>query len=832
MQRSGLSSRRVNRASGAPREALPSGVETANGASLLRVLLCRGLAVGYVLALATLLVRYPPGGLWAAVVLGLYAVILWRRPEIWLLVVPALLPVLDFSPWTGWFYLRESDFLVLVTLFVGYWKIAPRPATRKLSPIAAVLLALLCVSYGVSAGIGVGAAPAIDANAFATYQSPFNSLRVLLGFVWAMLLLPLFQRSLSEDDLNLHRYFFPGIILGLGLSGLVALWERLAFTGLLDFASDYRITGSFPEMHVGGATLDGFLMLALPFAAVAVMVEKRVTHAAIAGLAFALGVYAVLVSFTRSTYVAFGLVMAVVLVGYLVVTASHNGSGKAKWVAALPVFVLLAYVSQRVFGTGGYRTLFAVLGMCAAGYIAGAIKFDSRKRATVTVAALLLGSGMVVAMAVWARSVYLSYAIVLGLLLLGVLVYWRDRERPGGGTIILTSFPLTALGAVLVGWHWGGEAAAYDALLAAAIVACFVVYNRRAVSALWTMERRTITVTTLLVTTFAMVIPVIANYRMHERFTQIDQDVGTRTAHWRDGLSMIAPGWVANTFGMGLGSYPQSYFWGNPSSEVPGVQDYRTENGNAFLRIGGPRYQIGYGESLRVFQMVALRPERNYVLSLDLRSNAANTQLIVDVCEKWLIYPLACARWQGLSGITVDTREWQRFEKTIASGELGQLNWFGRRTIHFSLTVEKANAYVDVDNVALLDDAGRNLLKNGDFSDGNAWWYFTSDRHHLPWHAKNMLLHVLFEQGWVGVVLMGLLVLYAACEFIRRIAGRNPFAVSQLAALLGFLIAGIFDSLLDFPRLTLMFYLLLFLALIPQPMRTLRSQTSNIKSRT
>ena len=65
--------------------------------------------------------------------------------------MPALLPVLDFSAWTGWFYVRETDFLILATLAVGYWRLAPLRSGFKLPAAAIALLTLLTCSYAISA---------------------------------------------------------------------------------------------------------------------------------------------------------------------------------------------------------------------------------------------------------------------------------------------------------------------------------------------------------------------------------------------------------------------------------------------------------------------------------------------------------------------------------------------------------------------------------------------------------------------------------------------------------------------------------------------------------
>jgi hypothetical protein len=56
--------------------------------------------------------HYPLGGAWLVLALGLYAVVLWRYPAFCLPAVLALLPLLDFSLWSGWILLNEFDSLI------------------------------------------------------------------------------------------------------------------------------------------------------------------------------------------------------------------------------------------------------------------------------------------------------------------------------------------------------------------------------------------------------------------------------------------------------------------------------------------------------------------------------------------------------------------------------------------------------------------------------------------------------------------------------------------------------------------------------------------------
>jgi O-antigen ligase len=120
---------------------------------------------------------------------------------------------------------------------------------------------------------------------------------------------------------------------------------------------------------------------------------------------------------------------------------------------------------------------------------------------------------------------------------------------------------------------------------------------------------------------------------------------------------------------------------------------------------------------------------------------------------------------------------------------------------------------VDVDNLKVTDPLGRSILANSDFSADMARWFFTSDHHHLPYHMKNMVLHVLFEQGIVGLAVFGLLVLAA---LMRSLSGRrayHPLAPAIVGAIVAFLVVGLFDSLLDVPRVAFLFFLVLLIGI-------------------
>ena len=60
----------------------------------------------------------------ASLALAAWFVLEYRRPSLWLFVLPAGVPALNFSPWTGWIVFEEFDVLVLGGVAAGYARFA------------------------------------------------------------------------------------------------------------------------------------------------------------------------------------------------------------------------------------------------------------------------------------------------------------------------------------------------------------------------------------------------------------------------------------------------------------------------------------------------------------------------------------------------------------------------------------------------------------------------------------------------------------------------------------------------------------------------------------
>lgn len=591
--------------------------------------------------------HYPLGAFWPAVFLTVYAAVLWRFPSAWVITVLALLPVMDLAPWTGWFFLDEFDLLLLVTLGVSVWHNRLANPFKRLPAAAAALVWLVTLSYLIGLAVGLlPLQPITDLNAFSSYYSHYNALRVAKGFIWALLFLPVLIKH-AQDGTNLPQKFTYGMVLGLAALVLAVLWERYVFSGLFNFSNDYRITATFSTMHTGGGHVEGYLAVALPFVFIWIYQSKSVLIRIAGIILFALGVYSLLVTFSR----------------------------------------------------GGY----------------------------------------------------LALAIGGGILLLGIFFHARHGAKGRMGSAVFVTL-------------------------------------------------------LLLIAASAISIPILKGTYIQSRFAQVGKDMDTRTNHWQDALRMIDPGWQASLFGMGLGRYPETYYWKNSEGVNPARYSYEADGNNVYLRLGS-------GDSLYLEQLVTVLPNHNYVLSMDLRSKYRNARITAPICEKSLLYSFEC-EWKSFP-LKTPSGPWAHYELHFNSKQIAKGSWLSRRPVKLSLFNSSNGTFIDVDNIALIDENGKNLVSNGDYSRKNENWFFATDNH-LPWHIKNLAVQVIFDQGWFGLAVFSLWIIYIYRVLVGEMLRGKLFSTSSLAAISGFLTVGLFDSLFDAPRLTMLFFIFLFLSIIPQ----------------
>ena len=286
--------------------------------------------------------------------------------------------------------------------------------------------------------------------------------------------------------------------------------------------------------------------------------------------------------------------------------------------------------------------------------------------------------------------------------------------------------------------------------------------------------------------------------------------------HWQIGINALNGPWDW-ALGKGQGRFPASHFNSGLVEDQTGDYRLRQEPGsNSYLVMSGGKHILGWGEMLRISQRVAA-PLGATQVQFDTRVKTPIT-LHFEVCEKHLLYNNACLIKQIEVKPTTGDPIWQRLS-AVLDGERnpnrGPL--WAPKLIMFSVGVYTNGAVAEVDNLQLLDGSGGNLLSNGDFSQDMAQWFFTSDRHHMPWHIKSMFMHVFFDQGLVGLLLWLALSAGALWRVSFGNARHHTLSPAIAGSLLGFAVVGLFDSLLDVPRLATLFYLLVLVALVLQP---------------
>ncbi|WP_273596092.1 hypothetical protein [Roseateles koreensis] len=806
------------------------------------------------LAGAWLASHHPLSGIGAAALFALVLALAFRAWT-WTPLILGVLPILGLASWSGWLTVEELDLLVLAAAAGAYlaWGLAPRPRERHrqsstkarqalvLTPAVSLLLLAMAVALLTATVRGVADAGGLTWGWFQGYHEPLNSVRVGKSFFQALLMLPLWMEVGARQPKQVGRTLLWGLSLAVLCVSLAALWERVAFPGLLNFSSDYRTTALFWEMHVGGAALDACLSMSIPFAVLALLrAQTRSTFAALTGLSL-LAAYVALTTFSRIVYVSVPL--GVVLMGVLrarqtgvpaidaVAVADRPATaatgrppagevrvGMALWALALLVSAGLVFA-----GGGGYRALLALVGAALSLLALPQLLWQQplRQRRSAwfigLVGACVLSSLCGLLVLWFTKLAYVLYALVLAL---NLGLCWRLRARPWheSHAVLLVGAWLWLLGGtVLVAGNWGGMQAGVLTLLAVLMLAGLMLltllrpglwpWGRRNSQQQW--RHKALMFVGLLIASAAVAALSGGTYLLNRAANSQDDWQG-RERHWRQSLGLLS-GADERWLGKGAGRFlAGQYFSGLPDSHVG---DYRVkhEEAQSYLALSAGQHMLGHGEMFRVWQRIA-PPQGNVQLMLRARA-VKPVSLHVEVCARHLLYPDSClSHTQELAA----SPDWQTLQIPLGTAaEMGGA-WYAPRLVSFALAVGNMRGQVDLTQMALHDSSGRDLLANGNFDQEMARWFFSSDRHHMPWHAKNLIVHVLYEQGIVGLLLLLAAVGLAFWNVCVGRGRQHEVAPALAAALLGFLIVGAVDSLLDTPRISFMFYTLLLHALTLQ----------------
>jgi len=300
----------------------------------------------------------------------------------------------------------------------------------------------------------------------------------------------------------------------------------------------------------------------------------------------------------------------------------------------------------------------------------------------------------------------------------------------------------------------------------------------------------------------AIALPILFSPYAQQRIAGTAADVKVREAHWADALDMMATDPLTRMLGMGLGRFPETHYW--KSTEIARSANYRLQHDgdNLFLRVGA-------GRAMYIDQIVDFDAGSSHVLSARVRAPIAGASLTVSICRKWLYSSADCVGRELKAGGAPNT--WQSLSASFPPDKTLRA-W----PIKFSIHSPAGPAAIDIDDVALTGAAGHNLLANGDFSRQLDHWFFSNDEH-LNWHVKNLPLALLFDLGALGLGAATLLTLLGMWRAGLGWLRGEAFSGALFAALSGFLIVGMIDSLIDTPRFLLLFLFLTLLACETRP---------------
>ena len=269
---------------------------------------------------------YPLSPALLAGALLLYAITIFLRFPLWLTVLSALIPVLDLTPWTGRMVVSEFDAFVMITISVSWWHWATARQELRVNSLGLILFGLLAGSTLLSAVIGWRSLSEGVGTSALVYFLPENAFRVGKSVLYAVLLIPGICLVFQQSDVAWRRLTFGAQLALVGV-GISALWEKgilaEAISGngieslaraLLNFSGSYRLTGLFSGMHTGGEALDGFLVLCLPLGLYGITKSRSLVERAFGMAALMLGLNTLLGTYTRATYLAFGIGGCVMLI--------------------------------------------------------------------------------------------------------------------------------------------------------------------------------------------------------------------------------------------------------------------------------------------------------------------------------------------------------------------------------------------------------------------------------------------------------------------------------------------------------------------------------------
>jgi hypothetical protein len=401
------------------------------------------------------------------------------------------------------------------------------------------------------------------------------------------------------------------------------------------------------------------------------------------------------------------------------------------------------------------------------------------------------------------------FLAVASAFVLGALLRWRGLALRG----LLVCLLAGASYATMVTFSRAGYVAFAAALLLTA--ATSVLPGQRADSRI----RRTALAFAALVVAAAVALPVLSGSFARERMAGSGRDLASRQAHWEDALAIRDDGGLAHLLGEGLGRFPSTHFWRSKEDTRAANYGIVREGDLTFLRLAP-------GATLYVEQLLNDFPAGAAIVELKLRSQSANPEISFSLCRKWLLTSLSCAG--ATSRGPAESGAWRQVRATIYTSRLADPGLLPSAPLTFSLFTPNGKSAIDVASLRVLDATGKELLANGNFTQGLDRWFFTTDVS-PPWTIDSLPVNVLFDTGWLGVLVWAALIVGTLAVGARALWRGEAAIPEAWAAFVAFLACATLNTLVDAPRFLWMFLVLAWLAMLDT--RPARAQTAEVVAR-
>lgn len=299
----------------------------------------------------------------------------------------------------------------------------------------------------------------------------------------------------------------------------------------------------------------------------------------------------------------------------------------------------------------------------------------------------------------------------------------------------------------------------------------------------------------------AIAYPMLTGSFLQQRFEQVATDFDIRWKHWRATADILLEeplGWL---LGAGFGRYPSLHLFHHLGRSHAGSFGILEEHEKRLLRLIP-------GEPLYLDQIVFASAGQTLNARLRLRAPEGGGILAVALCRKTVLYSKGC-HWTHIQA--PDGPRWREVRFALHSPPPPRPSLLPGPFLRLTL-FNPSSQPVDIDQLSLKTAAGKELVKNGTFDEGEKHWLFSADKD-PAWHIHQQWLEIWFAQGLFGVLGFGLLLITAWRTLWPGYLSGDPFAVGMAGAIVAFLTVGLTGSIMDAARTSMLFYLCTFAAI-------------------